>query len=64
MEESAGIGPTIQTSNAVKKEKSESVGYGELEKSTIIFYLMHYNLKNAEDSTGRKYKCDFRNRSG
>ena len=52
-----GIGPTIQTSNAVRKDKSEAVVYGELEKkhNNILFDALQ------SEEGGRFYREENRN---
>ena len=57
LEDGVGIGPTIQTSNAVKKDKSESVVYEELEKkhNNILFDALQ------SEEGGRFYREENRN---
>ena len=57
LEDGVGLGPTIQTSNAVKKDKSESVVYEELEKkhNNILFDALQ------SEEGGRFYREENRN---
>ena len=57
LEDGVGICPTIQTSNAVRKDKSEAVVYGELEKkhNNILFDALQ------SEEGGRFYREENRN---